>query len=137
MISDLHSHSCICYKHVTILPKNIHRIILLLYSNSSMYKQSEIKNSSFFKLLCPCFDQSPLWLLDLRETVVSMLLNPKALFEEDGSIDHHVDIVLRLAQRVVVIVHIHLHWLTQSLESMIVLVSLARWHSQIILAYAK
>ena len=88
-----------------------------------------------------------------------MLLNPKALFEEDGSIDHHVDIVLRLAQRVVVIVHIHLHWLTQSLdnsyfslqkvqnlgrretstwkihlESMIVLISLARWHSQIILA---
>ena len=82
-----------------------------------------------------------------------MLIDSKALFEEDGSIDHHVDIVLRFAQWVVVIVHIHLHWLTQSLdsnsnfslqkvqnlgrietnawtihlESMVVLVSLARW----------
>merc|ERR1719376_1301774 len=101
-----------------------------------MYKQSKIKTSPFSMLLCPCFDQSPLW-LDLRETLVSMSLNSKALFEEDGSIDHHVDIVLRFAQWMVVIVHIHLHWLTQSLESMVVLVSLARWHSQIILAYHK
>merc|ERR1719370_1185585 len=63
------------------------------------------------------------------------LLNSEALFEEDGGIDHHVDVVLWLRQRVVVVVHIHLHRLTQSLESMVVLISLARWHSQIILAY--
>ena len=91
-----------------------------------------------------------------------MLLNSEALFEEDGGIDHHVHIVLGLRQRVVVVVHIHLHCLTQSLriivihilfseqrrkleedksktwqnhlESMVVLISLAGWHSQIILA---
>ena len=46
-----------------------------------------------------------------------MLVNSKALFEEDGGIDHHVDVVLWLAQRVVVVVYIHLHCLTQSLHS--------------------
>ena len=46
-----------------------------------------------------------------------MLLNSKALFEEDGGIDHHVDVILWLAQRMVVVVHIHLHCLTQSLDS--------------------
>ena len=45
-----------------------------------------------------------------------MLLNSKALLEEDGSIDHHIDIVLRLGQRVVVVIHIQLHRLAQSLE---------------------
>ena len=49
-----------------------------------------------------------------------MLLNSKALFEEDGGIDHHVDVVLWLAQRVVVVVYIHLHCLTQSLHSITV-----------------
>ena len=45
-----------------------------------------------------------------------MLLNSKALVEEDGSIDHHIDVVLRLGQRVVVVIHIQLHRLAQSLE---------------------
>ena len=86
-----------------------------------------------------------------------MLLNPKALLEEDGSVDHDIDVVLGLCQRVVVVIHIHLHRLAQSLhdnnsylfskkckkntktwkghlQSMVVLISLAWWHSQIILA---
>ena len=46
-----------------------------------------------------------------------MLLNSEALFEEDGGIDHHVHVVLWLRQWVVVVVHIHLHCLTQSLNS--------------------
>ena len=44
-----------------------------------------------------------------------MLLNPKALLEEDGSVDHDVDVVLGLGQWVVVVVHVHLNRLTQSL----------------------
>ena len=46
---------------------------------------------------------------------IDMLLDPKALFEEDGSIDHDVDVVLGLGQWVVVVVHVHLNRLTQSL----------------------
>ena len=45
-----------------------------------------------------------------------MLLNPKALLEEDGSVDHDIDVVLGLCQRVVVVIHIHLHRLAQSLH---------------------
>ena len=45
-----------------------------------------------------------------------MLLNPKALLEEDGSVDHDVDVVLGLGQRVVVVIHIHLHRLAQRLD---------------------
>ena len=41
---------------------------------------------------------------------------PNALFEKKGSVDHDVDIVLHLAQRVVVIVHVHLHRLPFSLR---------------------
>ena len=44
-----------------------------------------------------------------------MLLNSKALLEENGSVDHDVDVVLGLGQWVVVVVHVHLNRLTQSL----------------------
>ena len=40
-----------------------------------------------------------------------------ALFEEQGSVDHHVDIVLHLPQRVVVVVQVHLHRLPFRLRS--------------------
>ena len=45
-----------------------------------------------------------------------MLFNSEALFEEDGSIDHHIDVVLWLGQRMVVVVDVHLHCFAQCLD---------------------
>ena len=81
-----------------------------------------------------------------------------ALLKKQGSIDHHVHIVLHLAQRVVVIVHVHLHrlpfrlrrksekkfaktvWMRLSvsthLQSVVILQTLAGRHSQIILTWS-
>ena len=49
--------------------------------------------------------------IDLEYT--SLIIN--ALFKEQGSVDHHIDIILYLAQGMVVIVQVHLHSLTPRL----------------------
>ena len=41
--NDLHSHSCICYKRVTILPKNIHRLILPLWALFKLFPPQTIQ----------------------------------------------------------------------------------------------
>ena len=69
--------------------------------------------------------------------------------KEESSVDHDIGIILHLGQRVIVIVHVHLHSLAFCLdthvrgsetifgvcylESMVVFISLTWWHSQVIL----
>ena len=71
-------------------------------SQGSLYIDIDLQHLSLF--VCQ----------DGQET--HMLLNPKALLEEDGSVDHDIDVVLGLCQRVVVVIHIQLHCLAQSLD---------------------
>ena len=51
-----------------------------------------------------------------RSRLSHILFNSEALFEEDGSIDHHIDVVLRLGQRMVVVVDVHLDCFAQCLD---------------------
>ena len=123
--------------------KNIHMIILLLRALFSFNCTNNPRSSilpyspSIMELFRPVHvmdrSQGNWWACTLKKAFLvgtrhqnfhnffcqnesHISLNSKALLEEDGSVDHNVDVVLRLPQRVVVVVHIHLHCLAQSLH---------------------